>query len=280
MVKDTVVGVIGALVIVGSMAGVIQGLETEDGGGDGVGGPPPAQGLSTFSVERCRALTLTWAPQMEAVEEITGPWTPVEGPTPGSALFLLFAWECPHTTVDGILRGSQSGAAALVPIQVPDDTRNVSADAWVATPEMIGPRTSPVTANFEQHGFAVTHGSGSVGVQSTPLGDRLRMVVETPEGTLEASATVTGSASARDLSTAVVGTSEETFSVMNGTEQMQRQTTGTATVQTSGTTWVERLDLAPAPNQIAYDTGFSWDFALSDEPFSGGNETAEPALAG
>lgn len=279
MVKDTVVGVIGALVIIGSMAGVIQGLETDDTDtGDGVGGPPPAQGLSTFKAESCRALTLTWTPQASAVEPFVAPWTPVEGPAPGSALFLLFAWECPDTTVDGILRGTQSGAAALVPIETPGETKNVTADAWVATPEVIGPRGSSVTGVFGEHAFPVTHGSGSVGVQSTPVGDQLRMVVDTPSGTLEATATVGGQATSRDLSTAVVAAAEDPFSVMNGTEEMQRRTTGTAVVQTSGTTWVETLDLAPAPFEVAYDTGLSWDFTLSDEPIESGNATSNATV--
>lgn len=284
MVNDTVVGVIGALVIVGSMTGVIQALQDDGATGGDVVGPPPGPGTSRFAADGCRALTLTWTPDRAALEEIVGPhWTPVEGPTEDRGVFLLFAWTCPSTAVDGRSRGGDSGAAALVPVETPDDTRGVDVDAWVAAPELIGAGTSPVTRVLRTHNFTVTAGSGSVGITEAPVLDsrQVRMVIETPGGQLEATATLGGSSTSRDLSTAVVGTREDTFSVMRGTEEMQRQTTGSATVQTSGTTWVERLGLEPTPSQVAYDTAFSWDFTLRHEPWDASGDAAMNAtLAG
>ena len=32
--------------------------------------------------------------------------------------------------------------------------------------------------------------------------------------------------------------------------------------QSSGTTWMDRLNLEPTPFAVAYDTDFSWDFTF------------------
>lgn len=285
MASDTLVGIFGALVIVGSMAGVIQTLDTGGAGGgptsgEEIAGPKPQPERSSFAAEGCRAMSLYWTPPLDALDEVVGPhWTPAEGPVSGRGLFWLFAYECPTTIVDGLKRGASSGAAAIVAIEEPQDPRNVSdVGGWAAIPEWIGPKGSATTGIFREHRFNVTFGSGAVGVQSTPLGQQVRMVIDTPDGTLEASAAMTGQPQQREVEGALVGTRPSTFSVFTGPETMQRQTTGSAVVQTTGTTWVERLNLEPSPYRVAYDTQMSWDFTMWHEPWNPANMTANATV--
>lgn len=283
MVNDTVVGVLGALVIVGSMAGVIQMVDDSGtSGSNGVEGPPPAAGQSRFSSEDCRAMTLVWTPDRSTLDEMVGPrWTParasaVPGVDAGSdnGVFMLFGYECPKTAVDGLGRGSMTGGGALVPVEAPDDPRNVSADAWVAAPEIVQSRSSAIFDAFREHHFETTDGSVAVGIQSTPLSTQVRMVFDTPDGQVEASAMFQGSATSFDKDVSVVGTSPAWFSAMHGAESGERQTTQSATVETSGNTWIDELDLAPTPSEVTYDTGFGWDFTLEHEPWETANGTA------
>lgn len=288
MAQDTVVGVLGALIIVGSMAGVIQALDTGPGDDGEVTGPPAPPGKTRFTADGCQALTLIWTPDRSTLDEVVGPrWTPARASTvpaadagPDQGVFMLFGYRCPSTAVDGISRGSMTGGGALVPVQDPEDPRNVTADAWVAAPEIVQARASAIFEPFQRHRFPTTAGSVAVGTDDTPLGTRVRMIFETPDGRIEASAVLGGSSQSSDDRVAVVGTDPAWFSVMHGSESKDRRTTGSATVQTSGTTWVDELGLEPTPSQVAYDTGFSWDFTLEHEPWAGGNATASSPSPG
>lgn len=284
MVNDTLVGLIGAVLIVGSMTVVIQALADEEGPseGDQVDGPPPAVGTSTFSASGCQAFSAFWSPDVATLEPVVGPhWTPAEPTAPSRGLFWLFAYECPETSVNGLRQGGSNGAAALVAIETPSDERNVSApDGWVAVPEWIGAAEAKSTEIMAKHGFNVTRGSGSVGVIESPLGDQVRAVIDTPDGSVEITSMVGGPAESRSVDGALVGVHPDTFSVFTGPEQMERRTAGQATVQTTGQTWVDTLGLEPVPSQVAYDTEMSWAFEVFDEPWDpSGNETANLHLS-
>lgn len=252
--KDTLVGILGVVLIVGSMATFIEvGIQGSSASEEEVRGPPAAIGTNTFTATECRGISLFWTPPLSALQEASEPWTPAPGPLPDRGLFWLFAFECPNGAVDGLSVPPPSGAGALILVEEPEDPRNVSApDGWIAVPQWIGDEQSKVTRAFDRHGFTTASGSGSVGVQDVLAGTQVRMVVETSEGRLEASSVVSGEAEQREVHGALLATNEERFGVFSGPEEMERRTTGSAVVQTSGTTWVERLDLEPSPYQVAY----------------------------
>ncbi len=268
-------GVLGAVLIVGSMVAFIEieldaASPTGDDGSpvDGITGPPPELGKTSWRASGCEAVSLVWNPPLSSLEAFTGPWEPAEGPLPGRGIFVLFAYRCPRAALDGLAIGPPSGAAAIIPIQEPDDERNVTArTGWSAIPEWVGAAGSSVFEAFAEHGFNVVPGSGSVSSSDALAGTQVRMVVETEAGRLEATSLITGSSQARDVQGGLVSTNEETFGVFSGPESMQRQTSGQAVVRTSGTTWVERLGLEAAPQSVAYDTQMQWDFTIFSEPF-------------
>lgn len=267
MVQDTLVGLLGAVLIVGSMVATI---EYQDAGADTnaeVDGPPPAAGDSKFTADACEAITLVWNPATSALDDVVGPhYTPAEGPN-GQGVFLLFGYDCPRTSVNSITRGSGSGGAALVAIEEPDDTRNISADGWVAAPEVVGSSDEQLFDEYDKHEFPVTEGSVSVGTQTTLTSTQARLIFDTPDGQIEASTLVTGAEEDVSRSISVVGTDADWFSAMHGEEEATRQTTGSATVETSGSTWIDELNLEPTPAEVYYDTGFSWDFTIEHEPW-------------
>lgn len=271
--QDALVGILGAVLIVGSMAATIEYTQTgASSSGDEVEGPPPRLGTSSWRATNCEAASLFWTPELSVLEEVVGPnYEPSPGPSPqpNTGLFWLFTFECGHASVNGLRVSPPSGGAALVAVQEPDDTRNVSApDGWAAIPSWYGPEHSRVSDVVAEHGFNLTPAQTALGSSSSPLGDQVRMVIDSPTGHLEASVTVTGSTTQRTVQGALVGTDPDLFSVAYGPERMTRRSNGTATVETRGTTWVERLNLAANPYAIAYDTQMSWNFTLEDEPWS------------
>lgn len=273
MVRDVLVGLLGAALIVGSMVATIESQETGANTNAAVEGPPPAAGDSKFTAQACEAVTLVWNPSTSALEDVVGPrYTPAEGPN-GQGVFLLFGYDCPRTSVNGITRGSGSGGAALVAVEEPDDTRNVTVDGWVAAPEVVESSDEQIFDEYEKHEFTVTDGSVSVGTQTTLTSTQARLIFDTPDGRLEASTVVSGSQEDVSRKISVVGTDADWFSAMHGEEEASRQTTGSATVETSGTTWVDELNLDPTPAQVYYDQGFSWNFTLEHEPWES-NATA------
>lgn len=275
MVQDTIVGLLGAVLIVGSMVAAINTQDTATPGGDEVEDAPPSIGTSTWKASSCEAGSLYWTPPLEALDEVVGPHTPAEGPLPDRGLFWLFVYDCDRSSVNGLRISPPTGATALVAVEEPGDTRNVSApDGWAAVPSQYGSPDSRVGDVFTEHGFNYTPAQAAVGTSSTPLSDDVRVTLDTPTGYFEASMTLTGPTSQRTVEGALVGTSEETFSVFHGEERMDRRENGTATIDTRGTTWVERLNLDPTPYSIAYDQSMSWNFTFKHEPRdAAGNET-------
>lgn len=269
MVKDTLVGVLGAVLIVGSMVAAIDYQDVPDVEDDGTGGPPAPIGKSVWRASSCEAGSVYWTPSLGDLDEVVGPHlTPAEGPLPDRGLFWLFVFECSSSAVDGLRVTPPSGGAALVAVEEPEDTHNVTApDGWAAVPTWYGSPDSRVTGIFQKHEFHHTPAQTALGSSSTPLSDQVRLQIDAPEGTFQADLTLTGDARERVVDGALVGTDEDTFSVFSGEERMQRRSDGTARIQTTGTTWVERLDLDPTPFSISYDTQMAWNFTFQHEPW-------------
>lgn len=244
MVNDSVVGVIGALVIVGSMAAAIQTLDTGDGPTGTDSGPPAAPDQTRWQATGCQALTLTWDVPAADLEEHVAPWTPAQG-----GEFRLTAWSCDANAVNASDVGSASGAFAIVPVEAPEDAKNVTADAWRAAPEVVGPAGDAVPDAYAANGFPVTDGSASVTVDATPLTRQASITIDTPDGELTADAVIQDSPSDAEARLATLAPGNETFSVAYGTETATERPATQAIVQTSGDTWVQELGLSDTPDE-------------------------------
>lgn len=207
----------------------------------------------------CAGASLVWTPSIEDLDAIVGPWQPAEGPVSGRGVFVLFAFECPDTRIDGEATGPVSGGAAIVPVETPNATHGIETDGWAAIPEHVG--DAPVAELFETHGFTVPDGDASVAIDRSPLGWRVRMTYNASDGQVAADGGVDPNATPEELRNALVADHAEPFSVFHGPEQRTRRT-GQATVQASGETWVSRLGLEPTPFSYAVDTKFGWDFTF------------------
>lgn len=282
MVQDTLVGVLGAVLIVGSMVVAIDAQDISTPGEGEVTDAPSPIGKSVWRASSCEALTLTWAPPLEDLGEITGPHTPAEGPLPGRGEFQLVVFDCRQGSLDGLSISPPTGGSALVAVEEPENPRNVTAsDGWMAVASQYGSPDSRLADVFEEHGFDYVDAHAAVSSTSTPLGDQVGITLDPPGGYLEATVTVTGSASERSAEQAFVGTDEDTFSVFAGEEGSDRRSQGAATVTTQGTTWVERLGLAPSPVSVAYDTNRGWNVTFQHEPWDpAGGEGTNATLAG
>lgn len=221
---------------------------------------------SRWTSSDCAGASLVWTPPIDALVEVVGPWQPAEGPVSGRGVFVLFAFECPDTEIDGEATGPVSGGAAIVPVETPNATHGIEADGWAAIPEHVG--DAPVAELFSTHGFTVPEGEASVAIDRSPLGWRVRMTYNTSEGEVAADGGVDPNASDEELDNALVADHADPFSVFHGPEQRTRRT-GQATVQASGTTWVSRLGLEPTPFSYAVDTEFGWDFTFEEDAAAG-----------
>lgn len=222
-------------------------------------GPPVGEVTARWTSSDCTGVSLVWTPPLEALEEVAGPWTPAEGPLPDRGVFVLFAVECPDTVIDGNATGTVSGGAAIVRIETPEATHGIEADGWSAVPEHVG--DPAVSQLFRDHGFTVPEGEASVSLERSPAGWRAQMTYATANGTVAADGGVDPQAEERDVEGALVADHADPFSVFHGPESMERRT-GHAVVDSSGETWVSRLDLEATPFSYAVDTDFSWDFTF------------------
>lgn len=265
-VNATLVGVLGALVVVGSMVAVLEvrgGEEARDQ--DDVVQVPAGLGRDRWSADECHALSLVWTPPLAALDDVVGPqWTPIEGPLPGRGLFVLFAYHCDEHVLNGVRRPASDAGAVIVRIADPADTHGVdNATGWSAVPEWTGDPT--ILDMVDDHGFTVAPGTTEVTVTETALGLQVDLRYTTDEGEIIATATLAATTEPRDVYGALVATSDGTFGVFEGPETMTRHATGTAIVEATGDTWVSTLDLEPVPFGVAYDRDFAWDFTFWSE---------------
>ena len=217
----------------------------------------------------CTGLTLGWNPPLEALQDVVGSrWTPAEGSTPGKGVFLLFSVSCEGSTIDGVETGPFTLAAAIVRTEPPPDPRGGrGANSWAALPDTFGRTGEPVFELFRRHGFASSEGEVALSVQENEDDEEARFVIETAEGRVEGTATIGHEESTFGVTTAIVGTDPELFSLFRGPESGVRQAGGVATVLSTGVTWVSRLGLGTSPPIVALDREFVWEFTFSSEPY-------------
>jgi hypothetical protein len=287
VVRDAAVGIVGAILIVGSMGlfietqlGASSGQDTDIAGDDG-SQPQARVNASNWQTSDCTTVGLYWEASTSALEEYTGPHEPKQEGSAGQ--FWLFAYDCTDSTVDGNSSDGASGAAAFALVEEPDDPHNTTApDGWVATLEWIVGDDDRTADVLDEQRFNVTSGSASIERTTSPLGSgQIQVAIETTEGTLNADLTVSGESSTETVDRAYVNTLDDPFAVATGPLTQPAQTVGESLVRTSGTTWVERLGLDPSPSSIAYGSGGEWNLSLTTFP-ADGNETNEtsPALTG
>lgn len=277
MVKDTVVGVIGALVIVGSMAGAVQMLVPPAEDGEPGEGPPAAPEQTRWRAQECRAVTMVWAVDAGAVEEHVQPWTP--DTSGGSAEFQLVAWQCGSNEVNATTTGAQRGAFALVPVEAPEDPRNVTADEWRAAAEVLGDTDGPVAGGFAHHGFEVADGSASVDTTDAVLGRQVSATIVGPDGEIQAEFVIEDAPEDVDRDVATLAPNEDRFAVAPTGETSTRRPAAQAVVDSSGETWVSELGLSQTPDEAYLETDLSWDTTIRDQPFDG-NRTANGTAPG
>ncbi len=265
-VNDTVVGVVGVLVIVGSLAGAISLLDEGDSEIDD-DSTPAALDQTRWSGEACRSLTMIWSVDAQQLSEHVDPWSPQTG-SGGQGAFHLTAWTCGSNTVNNTAVGGQSGAFALVPVEEPEDPRNVSREAWFAVPEVVGDVDADLVGSFERHGFPSTAGSASVEAMEVVTSRQVSATVSTDAGQIDATALlVAGSSQAWGSDRALVAPGGERFVVASGSVEGSQQEASLATVETSGETWVDRLGLDAQPDQTVYSVEEASAFSLWDRAF-------------
>lgn len=259
--KDTVVGVIGALVIVGSMAGAIAFLEEEPLEDDA----PAALDQTRWSGEMCRSLTLVWTVEPDALEEHVEPWSVLESGS-GEAEFRLVAWECGANTVNNVREGGESGAFALVTVETPEDDRNVTAEEWRASPEVVRAAGEGVGEAFAEHGFPVAAGSVTLEVVESLAAVEVQGVIDSGDGALEISGVFLGVAEEVEQQSATLAPGGDRFSVFVGSTSGQEREAFQASVESTGETWVEELGLGD-PEEAWFVTEEAWRFSMWDLPF-------------
>lgn len=260
--KDTIVGVLGALVIVGSLAGAISMLEEEELETE----TPAAFDQSRWDGDDCRTLTMVWNVDADQLAEHVDPWTPRTDPI-GDGEFRLVAWECGENTLNNTDVGDQSGAFAMVLIEEPEDTRNVTRDEWRALPEAIGDTGDGIAGAFDRHGFQATEGTSSFEELDAMAALDMETTISTEDGQIDVSTTFLESPESFEEDDATVAPGNETFSAATGTTEGDQRSAATATVEASGETWVSELGLSEEPDQTLYQTGVSFSLSLFDLPF-------------
>ena len=94
-----------------------------------------------------------------------------------------------------------------------------------------------------------------------------RFSIDTTEGRVEGTATIGTGSTSFAVTTAIVGTDPELFSLFTGPESGVRQATGSAEIRSTGTNWLSRLELDEDPTIVALDREFTWEFSFSSEPY-------------
>lgn len=217
----------------------------------------------------CTGFTVGWHPALDALQEVVGShWIPAEGPSPGRGVFLLFSVSCESSTIDGRETGPFTLGAAIIRTEPPPDRRRGrSATSWAALPDLFGRAGDPVYELFRRHGFVTSEGDVSLAVSEGGAEQLASFSIQTSEGRVEGSATIEPEATSFGVTTAIVGTDSELFSLFTGPESGVRQPGAGATVRSTGNSWLALLGLEESPPLVALDREFIWEFTFSNEPY-------------
>lgn len=285
MRESTPVVLLATLLATASLAGCL-GMDEETSGieeerpDDGV---DPIEETTPYAVEDCIGIQPGWTTDREALDELVGPrWTPAPASAvpgvdvdaePDEGVFFLFGYECSSTSLDGTAHGSTRGGAALVALEPPEQTRGVGEEAWIAAIQHVSPSSNPALDVFEAYRFPVEEGEVSLQAEEFVQGAEAQLGYETEDGRVDVTAYYGEEPEPMGDGVAVVSPEPDWFAVMHGEEELERRTTTTATVETSGQTWVDELGLSPSPDFVWYNTAFAWDFTFELEPWEA-NATA------
>lgn len=214
----------------------------------------------------CTGLTIGWAvPTSELQRMIGAGLTPAAGPATGTGLMLLFAARCPGSTIGGKRTGPFVTMHVIVPIMPPrrpsSERIASTVKGWIAIPESFGPSTSPVAALFRRHAFVVQNGDATVEIEPGAQATRGHLVLSTPHGRLEATATFADSARRFESLTGLVGGSANARAFAHGPEHSMRTSGGRATVSVQGATILSGLHPVGEPVAVL-DTSFAWSFSF------------------
>lgn len=235
--------------------------------------PPGAEAWTIADNAPCTGLTIGWAVPTDELRQLIGTGLePAAGPAKGTGLMLLFAATCPGSTIGGQRTGPFVTTHVIIPITPPPfaNSEHVThaVKGWIAIPESFGTTTSPVAALFRRHGFVVQTGDATVEIEPGANGTRGHLVLTTPRGQLEATATFADSARRFESMTGLVGGRADARAFAHGPEHSMRTSGGHASVSVRGTTVLSGLHPIGAPVAVL-DTNFAWSFSFERATASG-----------
>ncbi|HEX5435918.1 MAG TPA: hypothetical protein VFW98_02075 [Gemmatimonadaceae bacterium] len=233
--------------------------------------PPsaPRQGAEQWAIADsapCAGLTIRWAVPLAELRRVVGAGVqPAAGPVAGTGLLLLFTTTCSGSTIGGRPTGAFVSTHVIIPIappRAPGVQRLVhDVNGWIAIPTTIVAAHGPVGTLFRQHGFTVDSGHAVLTIEPAPRGSRAHLVLTTPGGRLEATATFADSARRFTSITGIVGGSMHARALAHGPEHSMRRSGGRAQVSVRGRTVLSGLHPVGAPVAVL-DTDFAWSFAF------------------
>lgn len=263
MVTDWLVGILGFVLVVGSMVVAIEVSEAPQSGDDATdleGGPPPLLGQDSWTTEGCLSAKVTWEIPADRASEHTEPWTAKD-----PARVVLWAYECETSVVSGIAAASPvSGGAVWIEVEAPEGnvTANRTDGTYFAQPEVFVGRQGDLSDAATEHGFEVATADVSISEQDVIVGRVVTISWSTDEGQVEARTTLSSSGQSTTEGLGLLAPVEGTLGYQVGDLTATEVTTGTVTVTNDGDTWYSRLGLSPNPDQAAIGQDASWDFTL------------------
>ncbi len=263
MVTDWLVGILGFVLVVGSMVVAIEVSEAPQSGDDATdldGGPPPLLGQDSWTAEGCLSAKVAWEIPGDQASEHAEPWAPQD-----PARFVLWAYECETSVVSGIAAPSPiSGGAAWIEVEAPEGntTANRTDGTYYAQPEVFVGNQGELSQAFSEHGFEVTTADVSITDQDVIVGRVVTVSWSTGEGQIEARTTLSSSGQSTTHDLGLLAPIDATLGYQVGNLTATEVTTGTVTVTNDGETWYSRLGLSPTPDQVAIGQEASWDFTL------------------
>ncbi len=280
MVQDWLVGILGFVLVVGSMVIAIEAVEApasgDDAGATGqIGGPPPLLGQDSWTTESCLTARLTWEIPGESASEHTAPWVPKN-----TTRATLWAYECEASVVSGLTQqGPISGGAVWIEVQPPAGnlTGDQTAETYLAQPEVFVGRESDLSEATAEHGFEVTTADVSIAETDLLVGRQVTISWNTDDGQIEARTVLSSSGQGATLDVGLLAPIEKTFGYQVGQLSATEVSAGTVTVTNQGDTWYSKLGLSPSPDEAVIGQQGSWGFTLLSRDLGGtsaGNATS------
>lgn len=273
MVNDALVGILGFVLVVGSMAVVIEGSQAPASGDDAaatgqVGGPPPLLGQDSWTTEACLTARLTWEIPAQTASDHAEPWIPTD-PTRA----VLWAYECETSVVSGLRQQAPiSGGAVWLEVEDPEGnlTGNQTAGTFFAQPEVFVDRESDLSAALAEHGFEVTTAEVSIAEVDLLVGQQITISWTTDDGQIEARTVLSSSGQQATTDLGLLAPLPDMFGYQVGDLSATEVSPGSVTVTAQGDTWYSELGLSPTPDEATIGRQGSWGFTLLSRELPGG----------